>query len=299
MIFLKIMTSILKNEHLELQIDLPLANYNFSRFDWTGKIVSVKYKNICVSGVEKLNDDDTTSGRGFYNEFGINAALGYVETKAGDWFHKIGIGLLKKDGEDYLFSRKYAIQPAEFNVSAKTDEMIISCMSPVFNGYSYVLKKEIRLVKSGFIIKYYLKNTGEKTINTDEYNHNFIAINKELIGIDYRLEFPFCIRPERFDETVNPEGKVEFFGKKIMFNGTPNQQFFFSNLSGNENIEAAWELINTKNKIGISETGSFKTSKVNLWGWKHVISPELFFDVTVEPGKEIVWSRAYNIFEIN
>ena len=294
------MTSILKNKHLEIQIDLPLENYNFSRFDWTGKIVSVKYKNICVSGVEKLNDeDDTKSGKGFYNEFGINGALGYAETKDGDWFHKIGIGLLKKDGEDYSISRKYAIQPAEFNVSAKRDEMIISCISPVLNGYSYVLKKEIRLVESGFIIRYYLKNTGEKTINTDEYNHNFIAINKELIGIDYRLEFPFWIRPERFDETVNPEGKVEIVGKKIMFNGTPNQQFFFSNLSGNENIGAAWELINTKNKIGISETGSFKTSKVNLWGWKHVISPELFFDIAVEPGKEIVWSRAYNVFEIN
>jgi hypothetical protein len=148
-------------------------------------------------------------------------------------------------------------------------------------------------------IKYHLKNTGKKTIYTDEYNHNFIAIDKELIGSDYLLKFPFYIKPEQFEETVNNEEKVDIGEKEIRFNGTPEEPFFFSNLSGNQNIEAGWELINTKTKVGISETGSFKTTKVNLWGWKHVISPELFFEITVEPGKEIEWSRTYNIFEID
>ena len=35
------MSHILKNKNLEIQIDLPAENYNFSRFDWTGNIVSV------------------------------------------------------------------------------------------------------------------------------------------------------------------------------------------------------------------------------------------------------------------
>lgn len=292
------MTHVLKNKNLEIQIDLPLANYNFSRFDWTGKIVSVKYKGIPVSGVEKLNDeDDTKSGKGFYNEFGINSAIGFDETKEGDWFHKIGVGLLKKDEEEYLFHKKYEIRPAGFNITTKSDKIIISCKSESANGYSYEYKKEIKLVESGFVVKYHLKNTGVKTINTDEYDHNFIAINNEWIGSDYILRFPFNIKPELFDATVNPEGKVEIGQKEITFTGTPNEQFFFSNISGNENSEAAWEILNTKNKIGIRETGSFKTTKVNIWGWKHVISPELFFDISVEPGKEIEWSRTYNVFE--
>ena len=294
------MNHVLKNKNLEIQIDLPLANYNFSRFDWTGKIASVKYKGISVSGIEKLNDeDDTKSGKGFYNEFGISTAIGFDETKEGEWFHKIGVGLLKKDGDEYLFSKKYEIRPAGFTITTKSDKIIISCKSESANGYSYEYKKEIKLVESGFVIKYYLKNTGVKTINTDEYDHNFIAINSDWIGSDYILRFPFNIKPELFDATVNPEGKAEIGQKEITFNGTPNEQFFFSNLSGNENIDAAWEILNIKNKIGISETGSFKTNKVNVWGWKHVISPELFFNVSVEPGKEIEWSRTYNVFEIN
>lgn len=293
------MTHVLKNEHLEIQIDFPLENYNFSRFDWTGKIVSVQYKNICIAGVEKPNDeDDSKSGKGFYNEFGINAPIGFAEIQPGDWFHKIGIGLLKKEGETYSISRKYVIQPADFTVTTWPDKIIISCVSPVLNGYSYVLKKEIRLLESGFIIQYFLKNTGKKIIQTNEYNHNFIAINNELINSDYELRFPFYIRPESFEETVNPEQRVEIGEKEILFNGTPNDPFFFSNLSGSESIEATWQLINTKTKIGITETGSFKSTKVNLWGSKHVISPELFFDITIEPDKEIEWSRTYNVFEI-
>lgn len=293
------MAHVLRNNQLEIQVDLPLENYDFSRFDWTGKIGMVKYKNILVSSCEILNNEhDTQSGNGFYNEFGIDDALGFAETKAGDWFHKIGIGILKKDSEKYLPNRKYAIQPATFTVSAQENEMIITCTSPSYNGYAYFLKKEIRLMDSGFIIHYHLTNTGEKTIHTDEYNHNFMAVNKSFIGSDYRLKFPFYLKPEQFEETVNREGKVSIGEKEITFHGTPNEPFFFSNLSGNQNIEAGWELINTKNNIAISETGSFTTSKVNVWGWKHVISPELFFAIMVEQGKEIEWSRTYKLSEV-
>ena len=294
------MTHVLKNNNLEVQIDLPLTNYNFSRFDWTGKIVSVMYKGISVSGVEKLNnEDENKSGKGFYNEFGINAAIGYDEIKEGDWFHKIGVGLLKKDGSEYLFSKKYEIKPAKFTVAAKPDKISINCKSQIANGYAYEYMKEIKMLESVFIVTYHLKNTGSKTIITNEYDHNFIAINNNFIGSDYILKFPFEINPVQFDATVDPEGKVEVGQKEITFNATPDEQFFFSNLTGNQNRDAAWEILNTKSKIGISETGSFKTNKVNVWGWKHVISPELFFDIRVEPGHEIEWSRTYKIFEIS
>ena len=111
------------------------------------------------------------------------------------------------------------------------------------------------------------------------------------------MKFPFSINPELFDATVNPEGKVEIAHNEITFNDTPVEQFFFSNLSGNVKVDANWELINTKSKLGISETGNFKTAKVNLWGWTHVISPELFFDIHLEPGREVEWSRTYKVFE--
>jgi len=293
------MGHLLKNKLLEIHIDLPLENYNFSRFDWTGKIVAVKFQNILVSSIERTDGDhEHLLGKGYYNEFGFNSPLGFEETPIGGWFHKIGVGLLKKEDNHYLFNKKYKIKPANFKVISKPNSILIICESQAINGYSYVLKKEIELQESSFTIKYDLQNTGGKNIITDEYVHNFIAINKDLIGSNYSLKFPFQLKPSLFEETVNQEQKVEIEPNKIKFNGSPKKQFFFSNLSGNKNVDAAWELININNKIGISETGNFQTQKVNLWGWKHVISPELFVDIFISPGQSSQWSRTYNFYKL-
>ncbi len=294
------MAHLLKNTNLEIYIDFPLGSYKFSRFDWTGKITAVKFKGIDVSGSEKLNREiNDIYGKGFYNEFGIETPVGFDECEEGEWFPKIGVGLLKKEGESYSFMKAYETQPADFKVRIESNKVIIECQSQSTNGYAYVLKKEIELLGNSFVIHYHLHNTGEKLIATNEYNHNFLAINKELIGTDYILKFPFQIKPQLFGETVKKEKKVEVGEDEIRFNSTPEEQFFFSNLSGGECVDASWELINTKSKVGIRETGSFKTSQVNLWGWKHVVSPELFFDVNVKPGQTIEWSRTYNLFEVN
>lgn len=291
---------ILKNDNLEIKIDLPMANYNLSRFDWTGKIVSVKFKDVLVSGTEKLpNETNNVSGKGFYNEFGIDAPVAFDEADEGEFFHKIGVGLLRKEETQYDFSKKYEIEPATFEVSSGSNKVKIECRSQHVHGYSYILIKEIELFENSFIIRYILQNTGEKNITTNEYNHNFIAINEELIGKDYILRFSFQINPELFDAAVNPENIVTLKPNQISFNNAPANQFFFSNLSGGKKVDAYWELINTKSKIGISETGNFKTNRINLWGWRHVISPELFFEIDIKPGQSIEWTRTYHIYEIN
>jgi hypothetical protein len=60
-------------------------------------------------------------------------------------------------------------------------------------------------------------------------------------------------------------------------------------------VKPSWELIHREKNIGIRETTSFKTRKINLWGCQHVISPELFFDVVVNPKQTLEWSRNYHL----
>jgi len=291
---------LLKNKNLSVQIDLPDEGYDFSRFDWTGKISKVTFKNIPVSGRERPdNRDQDLFGRGYYNEFGIDSALGFEEAEMGGWFHKIGIGLLKKDLPDYLFHKKYTIRPARFESNGDKEKIILTCTSEAINGYSYVLEKEIRLEDDGFKIQYRLHNTGDKRISTQEYAHNFMAIDEKLIGRDYTLRFPFEIKPEKFGETVNLEGLVTMDSKSFQFKGTPKEQFFFSNLSGDQKVKAQWELIHLPSKIGVRESGSFETGKINLWGWRHVISPELFANIDIEPGLSKYWKRTYDVFSID
>ena len=291
------MTHILKNKNLEIHIDDPFEGYKFSRFDWTGKIVNVIFQNIQLSAIETTTyENEAFLGKGFYNEFGIDAALGFEETKIGDWFHKIGVGLLKKDDSKYLFHKKYEIKPAKFKINKELNKIIISCKSETVNGYSYVLRKVIELHENSFTINYYLQNTGDKDIRTDEYNHNFTSINSDIIGPHYLLKFPFEIQPKHFGETVNPELKVEVGPRNIKFNNNIKEQFFFSNLTGGKIVKASWDLINLESKIGINETASFQTNKVNLWGWRHVICPELFHKIFVKPGESMTWSRNYNVY---
>ena len=288
-----------KNKNLEVQIDFPLEGYSFSRFDWTGKISEVKFKGIPLTSVEdpsRKNGD--LFGRGFYNEFGIDTALGFNDAEIGGWFHKIGIGLLKKEDAQYAFNKPYEIIPAEFQTNMSFNSICITCASALVNGYAYELTKEIKIQDASFTIKYHLKNTGQKIIQTEEYGHNFTAINNDPIGEDYKLNFQFDLKSELFGETVNRESAVFFEKNNINFNNTPNQQFFFSNLTGGEKVESTWELTNHKTKIGIREKGNFQTSKINLWGWKHVICPELFFEINIAPGESTEWTRTYEIFEI-
>lgn len=294
------MSYILKNKDLEICVDNPLENYNFSRFDWTGKIVDVKYKNIQFAGFECLDcENENILGKGFYNEFGKDFIFDYDETKLGCFFHKIGVGLLKKDDSNYQFIKSYEVEPAEFEFSHDSEKIEITCKSKFLNGFCYLLKKEIQIHKSSFTVKYSLQNTGEKDIITSEYLHNFIAINKDLIGTNYILKFPFHLKPDLFENIVNPELKVEIGQNDINFNDTPNEPFFYENLNGGKIVDAKWELLNIRNKVGISEVCDFKTNKINLWGCKHVISPELFIDIFLKPGQSKQWSRTLNFFEIS
>ncbi len=293
------MTQILKNKNLEIHIDLPLENYKGARFDWTGKIVTIKFQNMQLAGAESpTSKNEHYLGKGFYNEFGIDYALGFEEAPIGGWFHKIGVGLLKKEDSPYHISKTYEIKPAEFKITSEVNTLLIHCKSEIINGYGYELKKEIVLKDSGFTINYGLQNTGEKDIVSDEYAHNFIAINKEHIGPNYILKFPFQLKPALFEETVNPEQKVAVGARGLKFKAGPSVPFFFSNLSGDEMIDAQWELLNLKSNIGITETGSFKTNKVNVWGSQHVICPELFFKIALKPGESTEWSRHYEVYNL-
>jgi len=97
------MTHILKSNNLKVAIDFPLENYKGSRFDWSGKISSIRFENLPLTTIEDTGSKDVDFlGKGLYNEFGITSPIGFEETPVGGWFHKIGVGLLKKEHKDYL-----------------------------------------------------------------------------------------------------------------------------------------------------------------------------------------------------
>lgn len=288
----------LSNPNLEIRVDHPLENYQNTRFDWTGKITDLYYRGIPLLGAErKAEKASDFPGRGCYNEFGIEQAVGYEELQPGGWFHKIGVGLLQKPDNPYDFAYPYKMKPLSFQVEERKESLTIKLDGPLVNGYAYRLEKAIRLKEHGFVIDYLLINTGSKKIVTDEYNHNFLRLGEAPIDEHYHLSFNFPLQPGIRGEAVNPDGAIDFLKKGIQLKCIPKQPFFYSFLNGDAKVPAQWTLVNHSVRLGIRETGSFASSKVNLWGWRGAISPELFMPIRLPSGKSLRWQRDYGIFE--
>ncbi|MEM6264155.1 MAG: hypothetical protein AAGI38_16690 [Bacteroidota bacterium] len=293
------MPHILRNKDLEVHIELPNEGYIGTRFDWTGKVTQVLYKGNSICGQEILFSPKAQQlGKGLYNEFGIEAPIGFEECEIGDWCHKIGVGLIKKESELYDIHRYYEVQPCEFRVHINAEGVRLICQSASYNGYAYRLEKHISLSSNNLVVKYRLINQGEKAIQTTEYSHNFICINSAKMDQEYVLRFPFDIQPEKFEEYINPGKAVKIEAQHLTFHQTPEEAFFIRNMAGTQPVIAHWQLEHHSSKIGISETGNFPTSLVNLWGMGYVICPELFANIAVEPGQGKIWSRKYYIYEL-
>ena len=291
----------LENELLQIDIQKPGNPYRESRFDWTGQIIQITYLNkhtFCTT--ELINGQMINEvGRGLYNEFGLDEPIGYKDCRVGSAFPKIGVGLLTKDSNDkYDFSKKYKINPYSFPYSIEKTKAQFFCETEKGQDYSFQLDKKIELNKNTFTIYYCLYNCGKKTINTNEYVHNFVSINNRLIDGGYKLTFPFQLRPEKFGYMVDPENVFNFQNDSLTWNTVPSTPFFIANANADYDGKGSWTLVNFEDKVGIQETVDFNVQKINLWGNSHVVSPELYIKITASPGERVCWSRTYSVFSL-
>lgn len=292
----------LDNGIIQLLIQKPGSIYKSARFDWTGQITQVTYKNkyfFCTTE-SLLPFLMEKQGQGLYNEFGIDYPIGYDNCPIGSCFPKIGVGCLVKESlEPYDFFKDYKIIHYSFPFTVESIKAHFICKAEQFDShYSFKLEKSIELKQNSFIINYTLHNYGKKEIRTNEYVHNFLSINGKPVGGNYELSFPFKLNPDKFGFVLNPKETMQFKEKTVKWNKpiTGNKQFFVSNINSDYHSKGAWSLVDRDEKIGIQEEADFDVQKINLWGATHVISPELFFEIKVCPNNKISWSRKYTVF---
>ena len=294
------MAIVLENSMLRLTIEEPGQVYKNSRFDWTGNISQILFENkfnFCSAETTK-EFDFKRHGQGLYNEFGIIKPVGYDDCAVGEKFPKIGVGLLtKKSNEAYNFLKAYEIDPYDIQTE-KGEEWIKYTVFPKdCRGYSTKLIKKIELSDNSFTIGYELANTGAKKIQTNEYCHNFIAINKSNIDEHYTLRVPCEInKPSSMIEAVNPENAVILNTNTVNFNFIPVKDFFYSPLTKFHSEYGEWEITHDRIGVGVKENTDFIPELINVWGSKHVISPELFIKIDLEPGQKLKWQRNYKFY---
>ena len=284
----------LRSQRLEVEISAPGAAYHGARFDWSAFITQVTLDgkhNFCVP--ESLQVGEGTGGIGLCNEFGIDQPVGYDEIEPGDLFPKLGIGLLQRqDRLPYNFFHPYTIVQCFPVVVENGLDWARFTVEPLeCNGYAARLVKTVRLQNNSLEIAYELENVGQKALLTNEYVHNFNAIDCHALGPDYRLRFPYRVEIEK--EITRGMEVVEFHGDEVRISQTPTEAFYFRTLGFSQSAAPQWELTLPASGVGLCETDDFAPLRVGVWGTGHVISVEIFNEVSVQPGQVQQWTRLY------
>ena len=308
----------ISNDLVHLKIYLPDAHHGFyrgTRFDWSGVIYSLQANGHNYYGPWFNKTDpsvhdfvyrgaDIVAGpcsaiTGPVDEFG---PVGYEEAKAGGTFVKIGIGALRKSGdEEYDNYHLYEVADGgRWTVQKQPGKLeFIQHLNDTGSGYAYVYEKDVRLTsdKTEMVLEHRLKNVGKRAIQTSVYNHNFLVLDQQGPGAGVSISVPFGIR------TAQPPDKnlAEVQGRQIRY---------LKALKGKDVVATELEGFSSDPKdnhvrVENSSLGaglSFQTDRPllheALWSIRTVLAMEPFISVSLAPGAEFHWTTVYDYYTL-
>jgi hypothetical protein len=280
--------------------DTEKGYYRATRFDWSGLIPSLRYEGHTYFGqwFDAYDPKTHDAVMGPVEEFGTNA-LGFNEAAPGGKFVKVGVGALKKpaDGRPYNHFTTYEIADSgQWTVRKGTDFVEFTQELTDAAGYAYVYRKTVRLAKDKPVLslEHSLKNTGQKTIETSVYDHDFYMLDGKATSPDFTVKFPFEVH---WSGVASPLTETE--GKELHFlqEYSPGQQAQ-ANLMGYGMSAADYDmrLENKKTGSGVRQTSDHPIARINFWSIRTTICPEAYIDLKVEPGQEATWRINYEFY---
>jgi hypothetical protein len=297
----------ISNGLIQAKILLPDPEHGYyrgSRFDWDGVIQKLTYRGHDFFG-QWFEEYDPTSHdaiMGPVEEFrGDEGALGYNAAKAGGYFIKIGIGILRKpDDEKYQFYRKYAIvSTGKRIVTPEADRVVFQQELSDGEGYAYEYKKTVRLVrgKPELAIEHSLKNVGRRVIDTTVYNHDFYMIDGQPAGPAYRVAFAFTPRvQDDLKGLAEVRGNELVYARELKAEG----ESVATAVTGFGATPKDNDLIveNAKAGAGVRERGNRPLSSLYFWSIRSTVCPEGYIRMRIEPGKTFSWKITYRFYTL-
>jgi hypothetical protein len=295
----------ISNGLIRAEIMLPdpqSGSYRGTRFDWSGIISSLQFDGHEYFGQwykhhdPKIHDAIT----GPVEEFRTsekNSGLDYEQASPGGAFVRIGVGTVRKpDEKEYRAYDTYDIvNPGKRTIRKHTDRIEFTHRLKANDGYAYVYRKTLRLVKGKpeLIIEHSLKNTGSKVIETTQYNHNFFVIDHEVVGPDVDLKFAFT---PAFSRDLG--GRAEVQGQEIIFPHELQEKGVFTELTGSNSDVKDYDfrIENVKTGAGVHITSDQPLLKVNFWAIRTVAVAEPYISVRIAPGQEMHWMIRYDFY---
>ena len=263
-----------------------LDNEN-QRFDHFGCVKQIKYGNREFISEEKTPILYQNKGVGICSEFSASSPIGFDEAGQGDWFVKIGCGIMKKSGTKYSFNKQYSFIPLEVHCQKKDKQIQFFSEQEEIRGYAYQYTKCISINSNCLHINYRIKNTGNRVLKWQSYSHNFFAADlKNQTG--YELYFE-NVKDLKFQNGEKILVSLKKGFQTCQLNQT--ESFYVAELE-KEKRNGKVELI-FPNNMKIVETQNFSPVKVKLWMAENCICPESFYEGCVMPGNTVEWMRSY------
>ncbi|WP_446744571.1 hypothetical protein [Silvibacterium acidisoli] len=295
---------LLSNGEAEMLVFLPDSErgyYRSTRFDWSGVIGCATYKGHNYWGEwfphydATVNDSITGPVEEFRSEDG---GLGYGTAKPGDPFVKIGVGVLRKAGDEpYQFGHKYDIVDlGHWTVKAKKRSVTFEHLLKSPTGVTYKYVKELTLSAHGATITLHhtLKNLGTAAIVTDVYDHDFFMLDHQPTGPGMQITFPFAPEP---DQPLDPQAVVD--GKSIVYKQELEPHKTVSAyIKGYGSTPASYDIKveDTNRHFGVEQTSDQPIAKFYLWSIRTTISPEAYIHLDVAPKAAQSWTITYRLF---
>jgi hypothetical protein len=313
--------ALLSNGTLDALVFLPDAKngyYHSARFDWSGVVGCVSLNGHRFFGGWSTPDDPLIKGSttGPMEEFrsdggpmGYNGptpgevfvppgAIGYNEAKPGEPFLKPGVGVLRKvDNSPYSYGFAYPIvDTGKWTVKVKPRSVTFRQVLRGPEGYAYIYEKTLTLDKNDSILslEHSFKNTGQKTIDTNVYDHDFFAFDGKPTGPGMVVHFAF---EPKMAEPLAPEAKIE--GKDLVYVDTLGPQRratgYLKGFSGNA-ADYHFKVEDTNSGIGVEQTSDTPLSRLYFWSTRTTICPEGYIHLNVPPGKTSTWKIQYRFY---
>jgi hypothetical protein len=294
------------NGILHVKLLLPDAQkgyYRATRFDWSGAISSLQFQGHEYFGKwfdrydPKIND----AIQGPVEEFLTNGkGLGYDEVKPGESFVKIGVGAVRKPEEAnfHQFNTYEITDNGKWTVRVKHDSVEYTQELRDTNGYAYIYRKTIRLVKGKpeMVLDHSLKNTGRKPISSSVYEHNFFMLDHQPTGPDDTVTFPFDVHTE-----ADLHGAAEARGKQLVYlKELEGRQSAATPITGFGDTPADYDIRveNRKAGIGVRQTSDRPLARVYFWSIHTTVCPEAYIALKVDPGQETRWRINYVFYTL-
>lgn len=296
----------LENSRLSVTFTAP-GEVDTQRFDNTAIVTQVtldgKY-DFCVPE-QLLPHRKTTNGVGLCGEFVLDGPA--EEAKAGEWFLKPGVGLLRQleDALPYNMWRRYEVKPFPVTDETGKDSALFRQSCTVQNGWGLDIEKRFQLADNRLILDYSVKNTGEKPCLLREYQHNFVSLAGEHTQKGYRLSMPCNGRTAEF-----PQGRVRFLatgeaaedvlrveGADVVWQKALEEQVLYHRSDAVlPDAPRYWKLSLDGSPVSMTEETGFLPTRVDVWAPEHCISAEYYETVSIAPGETAQWRRTW-IFE--